>query len=480
MKINKNRFKISTNLEKIDCVDGEYILYHRRLGNPLKINPDTLEFLEEITTGLSLEESLGFSPGEEENQAVQLLIENKIIFPVNVEENAVVENILETQRDKLQEELREGNIISDLQLVISNLCNLSCTYCFCEKIKEISPERREQAKVPLMSEEIACKSIDNFLTYIYERGKREATIKFFGGEPLMNWPVLEASLDYITRTGWDKKIDISYIITTNGILLTDKMARKLKQYDFSVQVSLDGLEESHNATRKDHQGKGTFQQIDACLNKLEKAGACVVVASVIDHKTKDLYSTSFIDYLISRKVEVLDIAVEFLSEYSLDEKLCEAFARKIIELRQYGIKKEFPVTGYFGLPYRNLRNHKLSFCKAQGAFLSVEPSGDVFPCKRSGIKTGNIQSIPEIILHPDYESLVLRIPGRIKECTGCEIEAGCMGGCFASSEYFDHTIESPDKTMCGFLKKMTRKLFEMYEDENTFKASANLINRRIV
>ncbi|MDR1643962.1 MAG: 4Fe-4S cluster-binding domain-containing protein, partial [Clostridiales bacterium] len=66
-----------------------------------------------------------------------------------------------------------------LTLNVSNMCNMACRYCYAEGGTYHSPKR-------LMSKETARLAVDFFMR---QRGKI-TDIKFFGGEPLLNVPVI--------------------------------------------------------------------------------------------------------------------------------------------------------------------------------------------------------------------------------------------------------------------------------------------------
>lgn len=121
-------------------------------------------------------------------------------------------------------------------LMVTHVCNLRCVYCF-EKHKSNDPSRKmsfETAKA------ILSKELDLFAASC-RNGERFA-IEFFGGEPLLNFPLIKSIYDWIK--GQDIGFPVVFQITTNGTLLTPQIRTWLteRKADFRVILSVDGTE----------------------------------------------------------------------------------------------------------------------------------------------------------------------------------------------------------------------------------------------
>jgi len=76
-------------------------------------------------------------------------------------------------------------------------------------------------------------------------------ISFYGGEPLLNFPLIKRCTEYALEKA---KIKIDFFMTTNGYLLKGETADFLADHDFAVCVSLDGpasIHDRHRRTRDD-------------------------------------------------------------------------------------------------------------------------------------------------------------------------------------------------------------------------------------
>jgi sulfatase maturation enzyme AslB (radical SAM superfamily) len=100
--------------------------------------------------------------------------------------------------------------------------------------------------------------------FALEYGSGEVELSFLGGEPLMEWPKLRRAVKYAERRpGTTERAH--YILTTNGLLLTDKIAGFLEKHDFETRLSFDGIPKA-----QDYRQKGTFSNLDRLLDSLRE------------------------------------------------------------------------------------------------------------------------------------------------------------------------------------------------------------------
>jgi len=139
-----------------------------------------------------------------------------------------------------------------LCLETTEICNLRCEYCV---YSDHIPFKRSHGKRS-MDWEVAQRSIDYLKEHSFN--SKKIAISFYGGEPLANFPLIRKAVSYALSI-FDKK-SLSFSISTNGTLLTPKIAQFLYNNDFKVIVSIDGPKEIHDSYRKDIEEKGTFKR----------------------------------------------------------------------------------------------------------------------------------------------------------------------------------------------------------------------------
>ncbi|HOJ46635.1 MAG TPA: 4Fe-4S cluster-binding domain-containing protein, partial [Bacillota bacterium] len=130
---------------------------------------------------------------------------------------------------ELQELKSHGQIFSDDELVtdlpklpkglkalclnIAHDCNLACGYCF-------ASQWDFGGKKALMPYEVAVKAVDMLIENSGTR--RHLEIDFFGGEPLLNFEVIQDLVAYIRQREKETGKIFTLTLTTNAILLDDE------------------------------------------------------------------------------------------------------------------------------------------------------------------------------------------------------------------------------------------------------------------
>jgi MoaA/NifB/PqqE/SkfB family radical SAM enzyme len=166
-----------------------------------------------------------------------------------------------------------GIIEERLGIEVTTRCNINCTHCFA--FSGIS----ETASLPF-------ELVEAIVVEGYSTGYRQLHIT--GGEPLL-WEGLFAVLDYAFDIGYQ-----TVFLNTNGTLLSQETASRLKAYDgLWLSVSLDGPETLHESLR----GKGFYKQTVAGIERALDKGIALTVfttagkslLSVLHHFADDIY-----------------------------------------------------------------------------------------------------------------------------------------------------------------------------------------------
>jgi uncharacterized protein len=155
-----------------------------------------------------------------------------------------------------------GSRLTQLTLVVSETCNLRCTYCMYGK--HYPTFRAHSSRC--MSREVAELGINFFL----ERcDKNEPiTIGFYGGEPLINFKLIDHCLEYV-RQRFSSQL-LGFHMTTNGILLDLDMIEVLQNNNVVLTISLDGPRNIHNRCRHTKDGIGTYYKVMRNLRLIQK------------------------------------------------------------------------------------------------------------------------------------------------------------------------------------------------------------------
>ena len=169
-------------------------------------------------------------------------------------------------------------------LNVTNQCNLACGYCY-----EYSDDKitETEGKPKYMDNKIAESSIDLLIRESADRPSIHVT--FFGGETLLNFPMLRATVDYAKRKAGEAGKTVEFSLTTNATLLTEQIVDFMAEHRIGVTVSLDGDRELNDRMRVFHDGRGSYDVIVPRVkmllarHKTNSIGARVTLSAGVSH-----------------------------------------------------------------------------------------------------------------------------------------------------------------------------------------------------
>jgi sulfatase maturation enzyme AslB (radical SAM superfamily) len=180
--------------------------------------------------------------------------------------------------------------IRALDVVLTSACNLRCAYCY---------QGRHGA--PRMSWGTLRAAADRLLA----SRRPERTLAFYGGEPLLAWPLLERAIEYVERRSEARRV--RFAVTTNGTLLDAAPARFLAAHGVRTALSFDGVAEA-----QERRGRGTFVLLDALLDTLRQDEPVffkdrLEVALTLTGANLPFLASS-VDYLLSKDARTIKIS----------------------------------------------------------------------------------------------------------------------------------------------------------------------------
>ena len=155
--------------------------------------------------------------------------------------------------------------LTTMVLNVTNQCNLSCTYCYeYGEDKIVNTENGRQPK--FMSEQTARESVDFMLRESGEN--RLAHLTFFGGETLLNLPVLKSTIAYARRRAEEAGKQVDFSLTTNATLLKPDVIEFLAENRVGVTISIDGPKEVQDQFRVFSNGAGSYDVVAPKIREL--------------------------------------------------------------------------------------------------------------------------------------------------------------------------------------------------------------------
>lgn len=125
-----------------------------------------------------------------------------------------------------------GRLLHNITLQVTQNCNFRCSYC--PYTDNNGSNRLHTQKT--MSLETAYKAIDFLHTHSMDAN--DISIGFYGGEPLLVFPLIQRIMEYAKKNFLGKKL--TFQLTTNATLLTPEILEYFENNNINLTISLDG------------------------------------------------------------------------------------------------------------------------------------------------------------------------------------------------------------------------------------------------
>ena len=368
--------------------------------------------------------------------------------------------------------------LGSIALLVAQECNMSCIYCY--------GQGGSYGGGGMMSEETAFKAVD----WLMENSKKaeRVNVSFFGGEPLLNFPLIRKVVEYAKDAAHGKGKKVTFSITTNATLLTDEIISFMSQEKIYPLVSFDGPREIQNRQRPFKDGRGSYETVRANIVKLldvypRLAARAIVYGDAnplsIEAGMREAGLTScsvgpYSPVILARQdgdtfpgcdeEKIVGPMIE-LSKKEKDNLLLAVKNRRVTD------------NSIAALTHMLISGKKLYFgCGVGKAMAGISVSGEIYPCHRfvgqEDLKMGNVESYRVEGLNEYYRAVVCSIPG----CQFCWARYFCGGGCFYHNKAYTGDMHRPVSSFCE-IKKAALEIaisayFEMDESDREFlKAS---------
>jgi His-Xaa-Ser system radical SAM maturase HxsB len=180
-----------------------------------------------------------------------------------------------------------------LHIVILTLrCNHRCLYC------QASPKGLTQKEFDL-NQTTAKKIID----FIFSTPSQYISIEFQGGEPFLNWPILEYITKYALARNKIEKRKLILTFVSNFTLLDNQKIKFLLDRRISACTSLDGPERLHNFNRRFLKGS-SYRMVIQGIKKLQSA-----------YKKRPSFQYNLINAVMTTTRQSLNYPKEIVDEY---------------------------------------------------------------------------------------------------------------------------------------------------------------------
>ncbi|MGL5634631.1 MAG: radical SAM protein [Sarcina sp.] len=316
---------------------------------------------------------------------------------------------------------------------VTTKCNLMCRYCY---------EGAHNKGVNMSLE--TCDDVIRFIKTFKKDGER-IIIDFHGGEPLINFEAIEYIVKKCNEVFIRKELD--YCITTNGVLLNDDISKFLiENINYSLSVSLDGKQETHDFNRKRVDGKGSFEKAFDGAKKILEERPDVRARLTFDKKNiNDLYDN--LVYLIENNFKCIVPGIDWFCKEWEDTDF-ETIYEQLLAVKTYLKRNDLQDVSVGTI---NEKIIDVGTCAGGSTSMHILPNGDFYPCgytvDNSKYILGNVKNGLNI-KKKDKVRKVLYTDNPV--CEGCNNYKSCYSTrCKFANEILTGDCNFPSGVICN-------------------------------
>lgn len=354
-----------------------------------------------------------------------------------------------------------------IRSVVLNLaqgCNLSCTYCFADEGLYHDKQYR------FMDRETARRGID----LAFDRGDGHVHVTFFGGEPTMNWPVLEDAVVYGLRRAAATGRTIDFSVTTNGSLLTDDRISFLEGHRIGVSISLDGPPDLNDRHRMLKGGKGSSRVVLPRIRHLLEVYRSRPIGARVTLTAGNTDVERIFDYLTG--LGFAEVGFSPVTSGRADLRLSpdelgiilEGFRRladRTVQAARHGKFVGFSnlVNTWQELHEGKIKSHG---CGAGIGLLSVGATGGLYLCHRfTGSEAHGFGSLDEGLDTAARAAFLKAAHVAHKgPCQSCWLKHTCAGGCYHEAWVVQGSALAPNAHYCDHMRAWMELALVTYTD----------------
>jgi radical SAM/SPASM domain protein of ACGX system len=316
---------------------------------------------------------------------------------------------------------------------ITDDCDQRCTHCYIFS---------EDNHIPIRTMQWADmeKTLENCLVMCSEFN-RAPYFYITGGDPILHkdfWRLLAAL----------KEKGISFTLMGNPFHLNDDVCRKLRSFGCErYQLSIDGLEQTHDAIRK----PGSFATTLEKISCIRDAGIKSVIMSTVSGGNI-VEIPGIIDLVVEHRADVFAFARYCPANAGKSTHVTPEDYRALLEIcwRKFGEYKDASTVftlkdhlwtlflhekGLYQIPEGLDADSIYDGCNCGISHLTILPNGDVYACRRMESVVGNVfrDQLTDIFLGGRMDAY--RDYTKFEKCAKCELMRFCRGCPAVASGY---------------------------------------------
>ncbi len=331
------------------------------------------------------------------------------------------------QLAEYREGLKKKPLLKNLFLELTLKCNEHCLHCgsYCGDVK---------------SEELTLEQYKTFLDEVKaDFGTKGYMLCITGGEPLLR-------KDFFEIMGYAHMLGFKWGMTSNGTLITPEVANKLYEAGMStISISIDGLEETHDAFR---QTKGGYRKAMEGIQNLIDVGKfkTIQVTTVVTHQNigeldrlYEIFDKMDIDSWRVINIEPMGRA-KLHPELILIKEDYQYMMEFIRNKRMNEEPVEYGCSHYLGAEYEHEIRDWYFICSAGLYVASITANGDIIACldieRRPELVQGNIlKDRFKDVWENKFKEFRIDLSDKCSKCRSCSEKDRCHGDSYHSWDF---------------------------------------------
>lgn len=365
-----------------------------------------------------------------------------------------------------QKDLPNSFPVKSISLNVMQACNMKCIYCY--------GDGGEYGHKDKMSEEVALSAVDWLISNSGD--EKTVNIVFFGGEPLMNFNLIKKVVKYSKKKCKKENKSISFSITTNGTLFSDKVIKFLNENQFSITISIDGNKEIQDFNRPLANGKGSYDLIENKIKAMNDSrdGRTSGRVTVTELNADLITIENDLKHLGFNKIQFTPVTSnDETSNYKLSiskkslNNIKDYYTKQSNDLLQNIKNRSYDLIGkdkILEIIQLFLSKYKKEYsCGVGRTMAAISCSGDIYPCHRfvgdENFLLGNINETKADLYQEPFINNFYRSS---KECQSCFARHQCAGGCIQDNYIANDSISVPNSMGCEILKHQVEQSLKVF------------------
>jgi uncharacterized protein len=309
---------------------------------------------------------------------------------------------------------------------------------------------------------------------LLKEGGRVAHLTFFGGETLLNFPVLKSTIAYARSRAAEVGKTIDFSLTTNATLLRPDIIEFLAENEIGVTISMDGPKELQDKFRVFHNGTGSYEIVAPKIKELLRRHRTRPIGARVTLTSQTIDVTRIYRHLTEEfgfwEVGFAPVTTSPQQQYAIGDS---GFDRMLGQFRELGQEFLEHAVENKHHGFSNVKDtleeihkgvSKAYPCGAGLGLLGVSTDGDVAVCHRfAGSDSHRLGTVKTgIDRAAQAEFLEQHHIADKTDCQTCWARPLCAGGCYHEAHVRYGTTRRPNLHYCEWIRGWTDTCLQIY------------------